>query len=296
MTGAWLLRLYPRAWRARYEDEFRALLEQRPLSLQSILDVALGAIDAHQHLDLRLGRAQSPLAVVRATVLTVLGLAACIVAAWHFGALVDDGPYLCNMAAGHPGPLLDPDLGNPLSVTTDILAAGALGATLAVLAGGAPLAFMAWRSAPHGRRWLLGPSLAAAALLLPPAVNLLAYVLTGGAVSTTAMFTPDTRAGVVYTLWTIAVASAGTAAGVRALATAVLDAERVRFAFLPSVAATVGLVLMTGAVTAWGILAPLRAAHAAIPTWGCMVALMAAASALAVRAVVRAGPVWAAAR
>lgn len=45
MTGL-LLRLYPAAWRARYEDEFLALLEERPLSPFDAFDIALGALDA----------------------------------------------------------------------------------------------------------------------------------------------------------------------------------------------------------------------------------------------------------
>jgi len=41
-----LLRLYPAAWRARYEDEFLAVLEERPLSPFDVFDVVLGALDA----------------------------------------------------------------------------------------------------------------------------------------------------------------------------------------------------------------------------------------------------------
>ncbi len=41
-----LLRLYPAAWRDRYEEEFLAVLEQRPLSPFDIVDIALGALDA----------------------------------------------------------------------------------------------------------------------------------------------------------------------------------------------------------------------------------------------------------
>jgi hypothetical protein len=41
------VRLYPRAWRQRYGPEFNALLEQQPLTLRSVLDVARGALDAH---------------------------------------------------------------------------------------------------------------------------------------------------------------------------------------------------------------------------------------------------------
>jgi hypothetical protein len=41
-----LLRLYPEAWRARYGDEFLALLEDRPPSLRERLDIVRGALDA----------------------------------------------------------------------------------------------------------------------------------------------------------------------------------------------------------------------------------------------------------
>ncbi len=41
-----LVRLYPAAWRERYEDEFLAVLEERPLSPFDAFDIALGALDA----------------------------------------------------------------------------------------------------------------------------------------------------------------------------------------------------------------------------------------------------------
>lgn len=42
-----LLALYPSAWRRRYGSEFAALLDAQPLSPALILDIVLGAIDAH---------------------------------------------------------------------------------------------------------------------------------------------------------------------------------------------------------------------------------------------------------
>jgi hypothetical protein len=45
----YLLRLYPRPWRERYEEELLALLEQRPVSLLDGLDLFFGALDAHLH-------------------------------------------------------------------------------------------------------------------------------------------------------------------------------------------------------------------------------------------------------
>ena len=47
MIGRSLVRLYPADWRARYGDEFLDLLESRPPNLMSVIDVILGALDAH---------------------------------------------------------------------------------------------------------------------------------------------------------------------------------------------------------------------------------------------------------
>ena len=41
-----LLRLYPRAWRSRYGDEFAELLDSEPVSLSLVIDVLFGAVDA----------------------------------------------------------------------------------------------------------------------------------------------------------------------------------------------------------------------------------------------------------
>ncbi len=47
---ALLLHLYPARWRARYGDEFAAVLEERPLGPFDVADVLLGALDARLHL------------------------------------------------------------------------------------------------------------------------------------------------------------------------------------------------------------------------------------------------------
>lgn len=43
----WLLRLYPRAWRRRYADEFSDLLAAERPTPRLVLDLTLGALDAH---------------------------------------------------------------------------------------------------------------------------------------------------------------------------------------------------------------------------------------------------------
>ena len=49
MKGRWLLRLYPKAWRERYGEEYLALLEQLPASPRVLADALFGAADAHLH-------------------------------------------------------------------------------------------------------------------------------------------------------------------------------------------------------------------------------------------------------
>ena len=52
--GAALLRLYPAAWRERYEPEMLAMLEQLRLGPRGRFDLARGAIDAHLHAPTRM--------------------------------------------------------------------------------------------------------------------------------------------------------------------------------------------------------------------------------------------------
>jgi hypothetical protein len=47
-----LIRLYPAPWRARYEAELRALLEERPPTGRDVVDLLLGALDARLHPEL----------------------------------------------------------------------------------------------------------------------------------------------------------------------------------------------------------------------------------------------------
>jgi hypothetical protein len=50
-----LLRLYPAAWRERYEAEFTGTLQERPVGLTGSVDIVHGAIDAHLHPELIAG-------------------------------------------------------------------------------------------------------------------------------------------------------------------------------------------------------------------------------------------------
>jgi hypothetical protein len=47
---SFLIRCYPASWRARYGDEFEAILEERPLGPFDVADILLGALDAQLRL------------------------------------------------------------------------------------------------------------------------------------------------------------------------------------------------------------------------------------------------------
>jgi len=47
---SFLIRCYPARWRARYGDEFAAILEERPLGPFDVADILLGALDAQLRL------------------------------------------------------------------------------------------------------------------------------------------------------------------------------------------------------------------------------------------------------
>jgi len=57
-----LLRLYPRAWRARYGEEFLSIVGDRALHVQQVIDIVSGAIDAWLSADVRTATAVGRLA------------------------------------------------------------------------------------------------------------------------------------------------------------------------------------------------------------------------------------------
>jgi hypothetical protein len=52
VTARWLVRLYPAAWRERYGAELEELIDRQPASPPVVLDLLLGALDAHVHPEL----------------------------------------------------------------------------------------------------------------------------------------------------------------------------------------------------------------------------------------------------
>jgi len=130
---AWLTRLYPPSWRNRYGAEFEALLEECLHSPLDVLDVILGAFDAH--LQLLNGeninwRLLNMLNKLRSTVLMVFAsYIAFIIAGISLVGVLDDSPMV---------PLMQTDPA-PAFMMAVIRIASVL-ALLAVIIGGMPLA------------------------------------------------------------------------------------------------------------------------------------------------------------
>lgn len=159
----WLIRLYPRVWRERYAAEFDILLEQCLHSPLDVVDVFLGAVDAH--LQLLNGenvnwRIMNMVNKLRTTLLIVFtAYIGFIIAGFSLVGLADDSPML---------PLMKTN--QALAFTWTTIQAGAVVALLAVVIGGLPLALMVIRRALMTNRRRLG-------LLLVPLFSILALVL-----------------------------------------------------------------------------------------------------------------------
>jgi hypothetical protein len=136
--GCALLELYPRAYRARYGEELRAVLEQSPVTIATLFDLLLGALDAH----VRPGRlAPPPSKRARGTVSAALILwIALIVVGSGFAKATEDIPFRAAEAAH--------SLLGGARIAVEVLAATS---AVIVVAAGAPVALSIVRQALEKR-------------------------------------------------------------------------------------------------------------------------------------------------
>jgi hypothetical protein len=133
-----LIALYPRAWQARYADEFAVLLEEHALTFGTVLNVAVWAVREHL-----LGvRRLSMDARQRAVILMACASLAALAAGVNFYWTVDGTPMAYAMRA-HPA----------LFLSFRLIARAALGAGLIVVTVGARIVITIVRSAFATRRW-----------------------------------------------------------------------------------------------------------------------------------------------
>ncbi len=156
----WLILLYPRAWRDRYGDEFEALLEECLHTPLDVLDIFLGALDAQLELSHETNwRLMNMNNKLRTTILIVFtAYIAFIIAGFSLVAFADDSPLV---------PLMQTNAA--LSAAWTTIEVGSVIALLAVVIGGAPLAWTIIRRAVTSQRkdlrLLLVPLLAFLALI-----------------------------------------------------------------------------------------------------------------------------------
>ena len=134
----WLVSLYPSAWRERYGDEFETLLEECLHSPLDVLDILLGALDARLELPYETNwRLMNMINKLRTTILFVFAAyIAFIVAGFSLTGLVDDSQFVTLMRS------------NPVLFASWItIESGSVIALLAIVIGGAPLAWTIIRRA-----------------------------------------------------------------------------------------------------------------------------------------------------
>jgi hypothetical protein len=261
-----LVRLYPRDWRAHYGAEFEAVIETQHPTFIDILDVALNALDAHINPALegttlpteRLVRLMQKLRTAEIQIFAAW--IAFVIVGLAFNGMMDDSPYLPLMGKMTGRIALDLDFNQPLGLAWTALAGGAVVALLAVLAGGLPVAYAAWRRSPQVRRLFLIPVVAFIAICIPPAIAVGLAVT--GVVHAHNPVGPATGITLLwwYGLLFVVAAIASTWAVARAIRRSDIGERPLRFAVVPGIVTTLAMALMLGASIAWGV-----AAHAQLP-------------------------------
>jgi hypothetical protein len=280
-----LVRLYPRAWRERYEEEFVAMLEQGPVTIKDLFDVVFGAVDAWLRPQVVYEGRLVMVSRMRGSVLAVLwAWVGLVVAGVGFRKMTEYDDFV---RAARDSALV--------GVTFDTVVVGAVVALAAVAVGGAPVAFAALRKALAERRkdvlllcmpLIFGAGFVGYILVLMKVIYpALGRVAVHGTVNV-ALFLSLVGA---FSLAALASAWAVTAA-VRRVE---VGGRTLRFALYPAAVAAAGMAVVLVGTTVWGV--TLRAtaptlfsgddgilATPTYVTWLAIVAVMAVSTAVAV--------------
>jgi hypothetical protein len=254
---SWLVSLYPRAWRERYGEEFEILLEECLHSPFDVLDIVLGALDAHfEHPYETTWRLMNMINKLRTTILFVFSAyIAFIIAGFSLNGLMDDS-QLVPLTRSNPA----------LSISYTAIEIGSVIGLLAIVIGGAPLAWTIIRRAFTSQRKDLS-------LLFVPLISFLALVIyflvmVYLAFNTNILDQPTSSTGhaLMWGLITIFIAGAiaSTAAVWKLISHTDVEQESIdilgksatiklyEFAFTPAVVATLSMLVMFVATVIWG--------------------------------------------
>lgn len=142
-----LIRLYPRAWRERYQEEMEEVLKQHSVRFVTLFDIMIGALDVHMHADLQPERIYSMAHKLRVSAIAVF--CAFLLFALAYIALqqiVDPRALFNAVASSHPD----------LQVSFSTIVVSAEIAFLAVVVGGLVILCVALAKAIQaGRRDVL---------------------------------------------------------------------------------------------------------------------------------------------
>ena len=241
----WLVRLYPRGWRERYEEEFLAMLEQRPMSLLDMLDVALGALDARLNPQWRSERMVPLVNRKRVAVIAILSAyVGFIVAGIGFQKATEDPPFIA-VESAH----------SVLGISYDVVVGGSVVALLAMTAGGMPILLATLKRAFDQRQWNI------LLLFAVPPLSLAMFIgctlLLGEVVDAAGPLAVHDPLNVVLALSLIGVFLLAAIASTVAVATIVVRVEigghLYRFALVPGALATLAMGAMLVATIVWGI-------------------------------------------
>jgi hypothetical protein len=287
-----LLRLYPRAWRTRYEEEFLMVLASRPFSFFEGIDVIRGALDAYLHP--RLGttamsyyeRIRQMLFTLRYSLLAIFcAYSGFIVAGIAFQKQTEDKQFV--EAA---------QVYTVVGLSFQLVVLGAVVALLAVLAGGLPIVAAVVKDAlvhkRYGLLFLLVTPILALAIFIGTILLLEALLPMGASTSRTHL-----ARGIFLTVF-LGAAVVSTGAVCFAVARSEISARLLHFALLPSLLITLSMIMMLVATLVWGL-----GLHSSLPqlfnsnngmlgtstssTWLSIVLVMAIATVLAVISLVR---------
>lgn len=250
MISRSLLRLYPAAWRARYGDELAAMLDELRLSPFALLDVLLGALDAHLHADLLPGRVFSMTNRLRSSAIAVFcGFAVFVLAYAGWARLTDPQAPFTAVARAH----------GEVMIAWDAAQVAATVAGLAVLVGGVPILLVAlvgaWRGGRRGIltlfAWPVVGCVICAALLV--AAEAVAPPIPPGQ-----QVRPVTGAfailGALFFLAAFATFAGGTASVAIAVSRSAIGARVLRYAVWPAAVAVAAMAATLTATLLWALL------------------------------------------
>jgi hypothetical protein len=288
--SAWVrvaLHLFPRAWRERYGIEFGALLDATRATPIVLFDVLVAAVDAHVH---PTGpRRRWPLMIERLRLSELVVFSSWVVfvvAGLAFQRMTEGLPFSV-VASSYPA----------VGLAYAAIVAGAVISLLAVVVAGVPIAVAIGWTALERRRWRQVGLLAVPPVTLAIWIGLTVALLTQGDPPSSGPW----RVG-AFLLW-VAVFAVAAVASTVAVSAAALDAEvdgsLYRRAAIPAVVTATAMAMVAVAVVAWGVgIAVVSPADfwgfnglfaTSTPlNWLGIVIVMAASTAVAVRAAIRA--------